>query len=1232
MPELTARGDLFGARAGAGFDEGYVGADVGVGIRGSFGASAEFCHGIDLGVNAEAVASALVDLKLLWFLVGKAEGFAIAGAGAEAKAKVDINLFETAGVSAAAKAYAEASIAGRLSVTLTAEDAAKLARDYCNNLGYDIFIALLNEISGGGGVWGKLAAAATAKAEAEVICSLKDDDDSGCVVTASAEAGLAAGGGYGFYIGFTFAQPKRFFLYAAERVAREFVGVAKSVVPRQFQPAIDYLELLLPFCLSSAYEIGQHNAKVFDDPAACVKLFVDCFSTQAQRFALDKVTDFGLQQVNDLLRASIDEIASASLSDAERERAVAVIDGLITLLQHHELHLNNLNELIEPLGEVLELVLPAHRPEWELGLSIVWFALAAVEAIRYGFETAAASASASFLGLTTAPASGQVITLIQPPPVVRDTFRDAMGYVPAGFGFGDALDFIIIKSGALDRLVEVLPRTRTLFEALASTLGIAPRDILRLVLTASLGGNITTTEFYRKVREFIVDGIDNYVEANVISRLRRDARNDPDLLLYVDKVVEPAFLVTRNFVFSRLDMIVAAPDFAGDAVFSKTFSTALSSLLFKLVTANFLVLTEIVFNHVLDNLHDGLRQLGQRIRSSPPDRLVDAIMQHLVQPLLPPFVDRSEVEPAGRKLAANLCEATAIGLGPAVISHQRRTELFDAINQSIRSIDNSQQIVGRPSAVDDLMEELCECFFIPDQDGLDKLFRWQTETLSRSLSTAAPLYADALSVFMIEVTAKKVQELEDAARAFVFSILEAVRALWEAYQRFVTALNDAIAWAQQTAVDAANALRAASNALKGSSVRNHILAKLEDDGEKEARRQARHAPGYDLLNADGKKAARDLAAAGFRTAFDLAWPILEVFLEILGQFDGVLADALSSATSFSNLVRKIIDGITGDITNAFPGLANLSEIHPEAVINAIEDSLKHYSPLSDALKAALQAAQNDQAAQRAKDRAAEKKDAAYLAHQQKLEEQKNIVGVNVNIHIESPMPFFHAGRYNYRDWMYGRDLPVWISIEGARPSFVSPGSPQRVFLALNGNEVRIPDDDWFFDGKALLLRTILSPPAVRFKSGINILECSVTSGAEGQAKRSKVAFCMCQDLTSPPGIAVADKISVFNSPSNDHYTVKQECVALKNMSSRSISLGGWRLLDRKNHVYDFRDIAVAPKATIEVHTGPGRDAGGKYYWGRKRAVWNNDGDFVFLINPDRILSYCYLYLPKERKR
>jgi hypothetical protein len=62
MLELTAQGDLFAANAAAGFDEGYVAADVGAAIRGSFGASAEFCHGIDLGVNVDEAASAIAGI------------------------------------------------------------------------------------------------------------------------------------------------------------------------------------------------------------------------------------------------------------------------------------------------------------------------------------------------------------------------------------------------------------------------------------------------------------------------------------------------------------------------------------------------------------------------------------------------------------------------------------------------------------------------------------------------------------------------------------------------------------------------------------------------------------------------------------------------------------------------------------------------------------------------------------------------------------------------------------------------------------------------------------------------------------------------------------------------------------------------------------------------------------------------------------------------------------------
>src|SRR5439155_23693389 len=190
-----------------------------------------------------------------------------------------------------------------------------------------------------------------------------------------------------------------------------------------------------------------------------------------------------------------------------------------------------------------------------------------------------------------------------------------------------------------------------------------------------------------------------------------------------------------------------------------------------------------------DSLAQGLEQLGQRIQDSPGDPLVDAIMQHLVEPLLPPLVDRAEVEPAGKRLVANLCHAAAVGPGPAVISHRRRAELFDAIRTSLYSIDKTDDILRFRGAIEDPIEEFCECACIPNPDGMQRLFHWHVQTLSRYLSTAAPLMAHALAIFMIDVTAQKVMELEDAAREFVLGLLEAIRALWEEYQRLVAALD-----------------------------------------------------------------------------------------------------------------------------------------------------------------------------------------------------------------------------------------------------------------------------------------------------------------------------------------------------------------------------------------------------------------------------------------------------------
>lgn len=80
-------------------------------------------------------------------------------------------------------------------------------------------------------------------------------------------------------------------------------------------------------------------------------------------------------------------------------------------------------------------------------------------------------------------------------------------------------------------------------------------------------------------------------------------------------------------------------------------------------------------------------------------------------------------------------------------------------------------------------------------------------------------------------------------------------------------------------------------------------------------------------------------------------------------------------------------------------------------------------------------------------------------------------------------------------------------------------------------------------------------------------------------------------------------------PGNDNENLTGEWVELVNPTNTSVDLTRWRLLDEAQHTYRFPAGTTLPTdGTLRVHTGSGSDSATDLYWGRKQAVWNNDGD------------------------
>ena len=109
-------------------------------------------------------------------------------------------------------------------------------------------------------------------------------------------------------------------------------------------------------------------------------------------------------------------------------------------------------------------------------------------------------------------------------------------------------------------------------------------------------------------------------------------------------------------------------------------------------------------------------------------------------------------------------------------------------------------------------------------------------------------------------------------------------------------------------------------------------------------------------------------------------------------------------------------------------------------------------------------------------------------------------------------------------------------------------------------------------------------------------------------------------------IQVDPSCSQFNAPGNDNNNKNEEYVCIANTGPGMVELLGWSLHDEFGWAYQFPVFNLEGNSFVRVFTGCGIDSSQELYWCKdETAVWNNDGDCVYLQNPEgiEIAKYCY---------
>ena len=75
-----------------------------------------------------------------------------------------------------------------------------------------------------------------------------------------------------------------------------------------------------------------------------------------------------------------------------------------------------------------------------------------------------------------------------------------------------------------------------------------------------------------------------------------------------------------------------------------------------------------------------------------------------------------------------------------------------------------------------------------------------------------------------------------------------------------------------------------------------------------------------------------------------------------------------------------------------------------------------------------------------------------------------------------------------------------------------------------------------------------------------------------------------------------------------------------------MDMTGWVVHDEYGWQFTFPAFTLAPGASVRVRTGCGQNTNTDLYWCKSgTAVWNNDGDTVFLLDATGNLIDSYSY-------
>lgn len=125
--------------------------------------------------------------------------------------------------------------------------------------------------------------------------------------------------------------------------------------------------------------------------------------------------------------------------------------------------------------------------------------------------------------------------------------------------------------------------------------------------------------------------------------------------------------------------------------------------------------------------------------------------------------------------------------------------------------------------------------------------------------------------------------------------------------------------------------------------------------------------------------------------------------------------------------------------------------------------------------------------------------------------------------------------------------------------------------------------------------------------------------AQDEARESNSGLWGPDACGTSSGAGLSIAVVEYDAPGDDSQNLNQEWVEIRNDGAGPVDLTGWEIKDESaGNRYRFpTGFTLAPDETVTVRSGCGDDFGTELFWcSIGAAIWNNDGDTVFLADPN----------------